>query len=55
MKVLQLYARAGFTPHTILMDKKFEKFKVYIPILNINKSAANKLISEIKRQIQMVK
>ena len=32
-QILQVYARAGFTVRTVLMDIEFEKLKDYVPML----------------------
>jgi hypothetical protein len=54
-RILRVYARAGFTVQTILMDNEFEKVKDHIPEANLNTPAASEHIGEIERKIRIIK
>ena len=45
---LCVYARAGFTVQTILMDNEFEKLRDHVPMLALNIPAAGDHIGEVK-------
>ena len=55
IKVLQLYARGGFTVHTILMDTMFEKVRDLVHMMNIKISATNEHVGEVETQIRTIK
>jgi hypothetical protein len=39
--IIRVYARAGFTVQTVLMDNVFEKLKDHVPMLDLNIPAAS--------------
>ncbi len=54
-RIIRVYARAGFTVRTILMDNEFEKVKDHVPEANLNTPAAAEHIGEIERKIRVIK
>jgi hypothetical protein len=50
-----VYAKAGFTVSTIIMDYEFEKVPDHVPSTNINTTAASEHVGEIVRKICVVK
>jgi hypothetical protein len=40
-RIIRVYARAGFTVQTVLMDNEFEKLKDHVPMLDLNIPAAS--------------
>ena len=54
-RIIRVYARAGFTIQTILMDNEFEKVKDHVPEANLNTPAASEHIGEIERKIRVIK
>jgi hypothetical protein len=54
-RVVNVYARAGFTVRTILMDGEFEKIKDFVPRLECNTTAAKEHVSEAERGIRTIK
>ena len=54
-RVVHVYARAGFTIKTILMDGKFEKIKDLVPRLEYNTTAAKDHVSRAEQGIRMIK
>jgi len=54
-RVVHVYARAGFTVGTILMDGEFEKIKDLVPRLECNTTAAKEHVSEAVRGIRTIK
>ncbi len=54
-RIIRVYARAGFTVRTILMDNEFEKVKDHVPETNLNTPAASEHIGEIERKIRVIK
>ena len=54
-QVVQVYARAGFTIRTILMDGEFEKIKDLVPRLECNTSAVKEHMSEAEQGIRTIK
>jgi hypothetical protein len=54
-RIIRVYARAGFTIQTILMDNEFEKVKDNIPMVNLNTPAAGEHNGEIKHHIRIIK
>ena len=40
-RIVRVYARAGFTVQTILMDIEFEKVRDHVPMLDVNTPAAS--------------
>jgi hypothetical protein len=54
-QVVRVYAQAGFTIRTILMDGEFEKIKDHVPRLECNTTAAKEHVSEAERGIRTVK
>jgi hypothetical protein len=53
--VFQVYARAGFTVCTILMDGEFEKVKDKLPSSICNMTAAKEHMSDAEQTIHMIK
>jgi hypothetical protein len=53
--IINVYARAGFTVQTILMDNDFEKVKDQVPLAVLNTPAAAEHIGEIERCIRVIK
>ena len=54
-KVVNLYARGGFTVCTILMDQEFDKVTDLLPNVEVNTTAACEHIAEIKRMHRTIK
>ncbi len=54
-QVVHVYARAGFTIWTILMDKEFEKIKDLVLRLKCNTTAAKEHVSEAEQGIRTIK
>ena len=54
-RVVNVYARAGFTVRTILMDGEFEKIKDLVPRLECNITAAKEHVSEAEQGIRTIK
>jgi acetolactate synthase regulatory subunit len=54
-RVIQVYTRAGFSVHTILMDGKFEKVKIELALVVCNTTAAKEHVSEAERSIRTIK
>jgi hypothetical protein len=54
-RIVRVYAHAGFTVQTILMDNKFNKVKDNVPHVNINTPAAAEHIGKIECRIQVIK
>ena len=50
-RIVWVYARAGCTVQTVLMDNKFEKLKDHVPMLALNLPAASEHVGEIERRI----
>ena len=50
-KVLVLYARGGFIVNLALVDKSFDAVKEYVPLLQINTTAAREHVGEIEREL----
>jgi hypothetical protein len=55
LQIVQMYARAGFTVSTILMDYEFEKVRDHVPGININTTAAAECVNKIEQKIRAVK
>jgi hypothetical protein len=53
--VIQVYTRAGFSVHTILMDHKFEKVKSELPLVVCNTNAAKENASKAECSIRAIK
>ena len=53
--VLQLYALAGFIVQTLLMDMECEQLRDILPQVNVNISASNEHVAEVKLRIGTVK
>jgi hypothetical protein len=53
--ILQVYARAGFTVQTVLMDNEFEKLKDHVLMLALNIPVASEHVGEIEQRIRVVK
>jgi hypothetical protein len=53
--IVHVYAYAGFTVQTILMDNKFNKVKDHVPHFNMNTPAAAEHVGKIERCIQVIK
>ena len=56
-RVINLYARGGFTVRTIMMDVEFEKVKDKkgMELVDVNTTAARKHVGEIERGIRYLK
>ncbi len=54
-RIMDLYSRGGFEVGTVLMDNKFEKLRILIPILVVNTTAAKELMLEVERCIHLIK
>jgi hypothetical protein len=54
-RVIQVYTRAGFSVHTILMDGKFEKVKNELPLVVCNTTSAKEHVSKAERSICTIK
>ena len=56
-KIINLYARGGFTVRTIMMDMEFEKVKDQqgMDLVDVNTTAAREHVGEIKRGIRYLK
>ncbi len=54
-QVLHVYAQAGFTVRTILMDGEFEKMKDLVPQLECNTTATKEHVSEAEQGIRTTK
>ncbi len=50
-QILRVYARAGFTVQTVLMDNEFGKIKDHVPMLDLNIPAASDHVGEVERRI----
>jgi hypothetical protein len=53
--IIRVYAKAGFTVSTIIIDYKFEKVCDHVPSININMTAASQHVGETERKICVVK
>ncbi len=53
--IIDLYSCGGYQVGTILMDNKFKKLISLVPMIQINTTARKEHISEIKRQICLIK
>ncbi len=53
--ILGVYAQAGFTVQTILMDNKFEKVCDHVPMLALNISAAGEHVGDVVQCIWVIK
>jgi hypothetical protein len=53
--IMDLYLRGIFQVGTVLMDNKFEKPRVLIPILVMNTAAAKENVPEVERHIHLIK
>ena len=53
-QVVHVYAQAGFTVRTILMDGEFKKMKDLVPRLECNTTAAKEHISEAEGGIHLI-
>ncbi len=47
-QIVQVYARAGFTVHTILMDAEFEKVKDKLPSLICNTTVLRSTLARVR-------
>ncbi|KAL7532846.1 hypothetical protein ACHAWF_004258 [Thalassiosira exigua] len=54
-KVVNLYARGGFTVRAVLMDMEFDKLVDKVPLLEINTTAAREHVGDIERGIRVIK
>ncbi len=54
-RIVAVYARAGFTVQTILMDNEFNKVVDHAPNVIINTTAASEHVGDIERRIRVVK
>jgi hypothetical protein len=54
-RIINIYARAGFTVQTILMDNEFEKVKDHVLHATLNTPAASEHIGDIERRIRVIK
>jgi hypothetical protein len=53
--IVRVYAKAGFTVSTIIMDYEFEKVRDHVPSVNINTTAASEHVGKIEQKICAVK
>jgi hypothetical protein len=53
--IVLVFARAGFTVQTILMDNEFEKVKNHLPMAILNTPAASEHVGEIERCMRVIK
>ncbi len=53
--IMDLYPCGGFQVGTVLMDNKFEKLRVMIPILVVNTTVAKEHAPEVERHICLIK
>ena len=54
-RIMTVYARAGFTVQTILMDNEFNKVMDHAPHVIINTTAAAEHVGDIERRIRVIK
>ena len=54
-RIINVYARAGFTVRTILMDNEFEKVRDYVQHTILNTTAAAEHVGDIERRIRVIK
>jgi hypothetical protein len=54
-QVVQVYARAGFNVHTVLMSGEFQKVKNELPLLVCNTAAAKEHVSKAEHSICTIK
>jgi hypothetical protein len=54
-RIVRVYARAGFTVQTILMDNEFEKVRDHVHETVLNIPVAAEQIREIERKIRVIK
>ena len=54
-KIVNLYARAGFTVNVVLMDQEFDKFVDEILLAEVNTTAVREHVAEIERAIRVIK
>jgi hypothetical protein len=52
--IVQVYAKAGFTVSTIIMNYEFEKVRDHVPSVNINTTAASEHVGEIEQKLCIV-
>jgi hypothetical protein len=53
--IMDLYSCGGFQVGPLLLDNKFEKLRVLIPILVVNTTAAKEHVPELERRICLIK
>jgi hypothetical protein len=54
-RIIHVYARAGFTAQSILMDIEFNKVRDHVPMLDVSTTAASKHVGDIERRIRLIK
>ncbi len=54
-KVINLYARGGYTINLIMMDREFEKLEGLLGPVEINTTASREHVGEIERSNRIVK
>ena len=54
-KIILLYARGGFVVRHAMMDMKFEKVKVFVPLVEVNTAAARENVGLVERVIRHLK
>lgn len=54
-KIVNIYARAGFTMDVVLMDQKFDKIVDKILLAEVNTASAREHVAEIDRAICVIK
>ncbi len=54
-RIIRVYARAGFTVQSILMDIEFDKVRNHVPMLDVNTTAASEHVEDIERHIRLIK
>ena len=53
--IVHVYARAGFTVQTIMMDIEFSKVRDHVPMLDVNTPAASEHVGDIEHRIRLIK
>jgi hypothetical protein len=54
-RIIPVYARAGFTVQSILMDIEFDKVHNHVSVLDVNTTAASEHVRDIERHIRLIK
>jgi hypothetical protein len=54
-RIINVFAQAGFTVQTILMDNEFEKVWDHIHVATLNTTAAAELVGNIESRTRVIK